>query len=106
MNELLKPIHKAEERARTDEALERKCSFSLFFLVSKSPQKGDFLEQKYSVASFRRDFRATSACTKYGGNPRIQANDIMIALGANAPLLLGRCHEGACVFQNPHYIAV
>jgi hypothetical protein len=37
MNELLKPIHKAEERARTDEALERKCSFSLFFLVSKSP---------------------------------------------------------------------
>jgi hypothetical protein len=37
MNELLMPIHKAEERARTDEALERKCSFSPFFLVSKSP---------------------------------------------------------------------
>jgi len=60
MNELLKPIHKAEERARTDEALKRKCSFSLFFLVSKSPQKGNFLEQKYSVAYFRRDLRATS----------------------------------------------
>jgi len=60
MNELLKLIHKAEERARTDEALERKCSFSLLFLVSKSPQKGDFLEQKYSVASFCSDLRATS----------------------------------------------
>ncbi len=37
MNELLKLIHKAEERARTDDALERKRAFSLFFLVSKSP---------------------------------------------------------------------
>jgi hypothetical protein len=60
MNELLKLIHKAEEGASTDEALERKRAFSLFFLASKSPQKGDFLEQKYSVASFRSALRAPS----------------------------------------------